>query len=301
MKKVFSIIIPFYNGDFFYSKLLQSINLAIKNCENSDAFFEIITIIDSIETNIDSINHYCKNIFAEVKNVNTINLKNDKNLGVAATRNKAIKISTGDYLHLIDQDDEVTPDFYFISLIHLLENNFLLFNGKMIYTNKNFNNHKIFYLAPKLSIESLIKDDFIRSPGQVIFSKSLLHKNLFPEPIYYKGADDRFFWLRLFIENINYIKAKYINNPCYIANIHTSNYSNNRENLDNSCLENWSIFCAELDVNKYSRIIFNDILRVSYRLKKPLPLFKRAKGFFLHLNFNLKLSKLIRFIIKRLI
>jgi glycosyltransferase involved in cell wall biosynthesis len=299
MKKTFSIIIPFYNGEIFYPNLLKSISVSIKNCNYCDIFFEVITIIDSMDTNILDINNYCDNAFIGLSNVRVLNYKNELNIGVAATRNKAIHISNGDYLHIIDQDDEITHDFYFESQIHLKDYNFLLFNGKMCYTHENFQTHRLYYLSPRLSIKGLINDDFIRSPGQVVFSRKLLHENFFPEPKQYKGADDRFFWLRLFIENKNKIRSKYISKHCYIANIHESNYSNNRVNLDRSCLENWNIFISEIDIKAYSKLISRDIIRVRYKLNDEMTFYNRINGFWFQLLFNLKLSKMIRFVVKR--
>lgn len=299
MKKRYSIIIPFYYGEKYYSVLLQSILKAIKKCEILNCFFEIITIVDSVDSSLEYIETITKDVFSDEKNVVLVNLKNVKNLGVAATRNKAIQISNGDYLHIIDQDDEVSPDIYLESQKYLGSYNLLLFNGIMCYTHRDFNTHKLYYLSPRLSIKGLIKDDFIRSPGQVVFSKKLLHEKFFPEPKQYKGADDRFFWLRLFFENENIIRPKYISKECYIANIHESNYSNDRENLDRSCLENWNIFISEVDVKVYSKLISRDILRVHYKLKENMTFVNRIKGFCFQLFFNLKLSKMIRYIVKR--
>lgn len=299
MKISNSIIIPFYNGEKFYSKLLLSILKAVQSCNSSNTFFEIITIIDSVETSLIEINDISRNIFFAEENVELVNLKNEVNKGVASTRNIGIKISKGDFLHIIDQDDEVFPNIYNLSQLFLGNFNFLLFNGRMIYSTGKFNTHKIYYLKPDLTTKGLIKDDFIRSPGQVLFSKELIHEKLFPEPKNFKGADDRFFWLRLFFENERIIKPKYMSDECYIANIHDSNYSNDRFNLNQSCLENWEIFIKEVDTNRYSKIISKDILRVNYKLKQYDSLFGLLKGFFLQLFFNLKMSKIIRFVIKR--
>lgn len=298
-KKKCSIIIPFYKGDLFYPNLLNSIFKAIHKCDSIDCFFEIITIVDSVETSIEKIDKISKNIFLETKNVTLVNLKNDTNLGVASTRNKAIQIAKGDCLHIIDQDDEVSPDIYLESFEYLDQYNFLLFNGVMCYNEGRFNMHKLYYLSPDLSVKGLIKDDFIRSPGQVIFSKCLLHEKLFPEPKKYKGADDRFFWLRLFFENDKLIKPKYINKECYIAHLHDNNYSNDRENLKRSCLENWTIFVSEVDVKLYSQLVSNDVLRVKYTLNEKILLSDKLKGFYFQLVFNFKISKLIRYIVKR--
>jgi hypothetical protein len=299
MKTTFSVIIPFYNGDKFYTNLLRSIQRAIIKCCSQKCFFEIITIIDSVDSSLEDIDNISRSVFSEKMNVVSITLKNDFNIGVAATRNRAILIAKGYFLHIIDQDDEVSENIYFESQKYLNKYNFILFNGVMCYRYGKFNKHKLYYLPPKLSIKGLINDDFIRSPGQVIFSKELLCDKLFPEPKLYKGADDRFFWLRLFFEKKNNIKSKYVNEECYIANIHDNNYSNDRINLKRSCLENWDIFISEVDIGPYSKLILNDILRVSYILDEEMSFLNQVKGIYLQFVFNFKLSKMIRYVVKR--
>jgi hypothetical protein len=90
-----------------------------------------------------------------------------------------------------------------------------------------------------------------------------------------------------------------VNEECYIANIHDNNYSNDRINLKRSCLENWDIFISEVDIGPYSKLILNDILRVSYILDEEMSFLNQVKGIYLQFVFNFKLSKMIRYVVKR--
>lgn len=299
MNKSFSIIIPFYKGEIFYPFLIDSIKKAILFCNEDLISFEIITIIDSIESSFDTINQIVNDCFCKIKNVNIVTIKNEKNIGVAGSRNTAISISKGDYLHFIDQDDNILEMFY-KELIPLLDNyNFVLYNGMVYYTNKKYNEHKLYYIKPSISVIGLLKNDFIRSPGQVVLSKKLLKNNFFPEPINYKGADDRFFWLRILIENEDNIKSIYNSNAYYIANIHNSNYSTDKINLKKSTLENWNMFINEVDTSKYNKYIENDILRIKYALNEKMTFYYNFKGMFLNLMYFIEFNKVLRFIIKR--
>lgn len=299
MNKSISVIVPFYKGEIFYPSLLNSIKNAVVNCGVNTINFELITIIDSIDSDYDIVNNMVLNCFLGLENVSMITIKNEKNIGVAGSRNKAISISKGDYLHIIDQDDSIAETFYNES-IKLLENhNFILNNGKVYYEDVKYNTHKLYYFTPKLTITSLLKNDFIRSPGQVIFLKKLLKDKFFPEPISYKGADDRFFWLRMFLENKNVIKPYYLKNVNYIANIHSDNFSGDRINMKKSILENWSILRKEIDISGSEKLINNDILRVRYALGEELSFDQKIFGAWYNAVYFLEFNKILRFIIKR--
>jgi hypothetical protein len=299
MNKYFSVIIPFYKGEGFYPSLILSIRKAILKCDFKTVSFEIITIIDSMDTEHDVINKITLECFNGLNNVKVVTIKNDKNIGVAGSRNKAISISTGNYFHIIDQDDRILETFYQEIIPLLSDYNFVLSNGLVYYTNKKYNSHKLYYLNPRLSIIGLIKNDFIRSPGQVVFLKGLSKNKFFPEPKRYKGADDKFFWISLFIANDSVIKPIYLSNTNYIANIHDDNYSGDKINLKKSTIENWNIFKSEVDTSNYKKLIDNDILRVRFALNENMSFFNNLKGMWLNMVYFLELNKILRFIKKR--
>jgi|GEM_PF-5946890 len=293
-----SIIIPYYKGEKFIATLLISISQAIENVIG-DFSFEIILVIDSIETEVETIKNLTEEYFFGFINVRIKVLKNTTNMGVAGTRNRAIKESNGDFLHIIDQDDLVKPKFYskVTALFH--QYNFILVNGVACYTNKKYNSHKLYYFAPLITIKGLLCDDFIRSPGQVVFSKFLSEKSSFPEPKEYKGADDRFFWISLMIQHKNKIKATYIAEPEYIANIHENNYSNDGVNLKRSALEVWNLIEKKSDFKIYTHLITNDKLRLRYGINDGLNTTDKIFGLWLNIKYFLTLNKLVRFLIKR--
>ena len=295
-----SVIIPFYKGDFFYSDLIKSINESILLCTINSVCFEIITIIDSIETTEQNIIDIKSSLLSHVKNLSIVVIKNKENIGVAASRNKAILAATGDFFHVIDQDDAVTKHFYVDAVPLLNSYNFILVNGNVNYLSAKYNSHKIYYLKPNITLIGLLKNDFIRSPGQVLFSKVLLTDKLFPEPKSYKGADDRFFWIRLFVENNKKIKVHYISKTNYVANIHNSNYSSDAINLKLSAIENWEIIRNELNVSSYNNIILRDIFRLKLSLPGHISFLNRITGYWAKIIYFLDPNKLIRFFFKRL-
>lgn len=100
----FSVIIPIYNKEKYLENTLESI---INQTIHKD--LEIILIDDkstdqSLRIADNFANKYSKN--------NIVLVKNEFNIGVSETRNKGIKMSTGEYISFIDADDQVTKRFY---------------------------------------------------------------------------------------------------------------------------------------------------------------------------------------------
>lgn len=298
-KKKISIIIPFYNGEVFISSLLDSLKESIILSTNSIEF-EIIIVIDSMETHQSVIDLLFIKIFSDIS-IELLVIKNKKNLGVAGSRNEALKQANGNYYHIIDQDDQVKKTFY-PKIVSLLDTyNFVLVNGEIRYTSKKFNTHNLYYFKPSINIIGLFKDDYIRSPGQIVFAKELLcNELLFPEPKKFKGADDRFFWINLFLKNKNLIKPIYVAEPYYIANIHEDNYSSDAVNLRRSALENWQIIQSHLNFSDFDKLINNDQIRLKYLLGDHLNFLNTIKGSYLTLWYFIMPNKILRFLVKRI-
>lgn len=92
-----SIIIPVYNSEKYIRRCLNS----ILNQTFQD--FEIILIDDNSKDN--SLKIICE-IEKTYKDKIKI-LKNDKNIGAGASRNKGLKIASGEYITFIDSDDYI--------------------------------------------------------------------------------------------------------------------------------------------------------------------------------------------------
>lgn len=106
MKKI-SIIIPVYNamtsGGGYITRAVDSV-LGQKDFSIDD--IEILLINDGSKDNSLEV---LRDI-AE-KNPSVVKLINQQNMGVANTRNKAIKLATGEYTTFLDQDDWLDKDF----------------------------------------------------------------------------------------------------------------------------------------------------------------------------------------------
>jgi hypothetical protein len=92
--------------------------------------------------------------------------------------------------------------------------------------------------------KEIIIDDFIRSPGQVLFKKDLAKSIAFRDVPCYRGCDDRFFWIEMFNANEG-MNTLYIDKLCYIANIHQSNFSLDSMQLYKCSLAMWQAIGKE--------------------------------------------------------
>ncbi len=92
-----SIIIPYFNSDAYFEKLLISIG------EQTTKDLEVI-VIDDKSSREDSSKKLKENInnFPEL---NLIYHYNEENLGVAETRNVGFKLATGEFVTYVDADD----------------------------------------------------------------------------------------------------------------------------------------------------------------------------------------------------
>lgn len=286
-----SIIIPFYRNAIQLNRLLKSIEIALVAAE-LELETEILIINDSPEVQAGEL----ENILQEAKNnfKGSIELiTNIKNSGVAFSRNVGLNIAKGEFLHLIDQDDEIKPAFYQTALVHLKTHDFVLTNGLFVYDKQK--SYRIYYFKPLLTLKNLILDDFIRSPGQVVFKKSILGNLRFPEPRQFKGGDDRFFWILLFNLNRN-IKAIFEHKPLYLANLHLENFSLDSTQLYQCCFDLWNQLSEE-DFGSNQKYVNENINCLKYILKKE----QNLVNWMAFVRYKYKLNRLVRFAIKKVI
>lgn len=115
MKKV-SIIIPIYKVEKFIEECTSS--LFSQTYENIEFIFvNDCTPDNSIEILQETINNYPKR-----QNQVTI-ISQNRNQGLAASRNKALDVFTGDFVAFVDSDDYLTDKNIIADAIKILENN----------------------------------------------------------------------------------------------------------------------------------------------------------------------------------
>lgn len=117
-----SIIIPAYNGWEMNYLCLRSIQ------ENTEGVSYEVIFADDVSTDqTQHVSQFITNIF---------HIRNEKNLGFLQNCNHAARFAKGEYLHFLNNDTEVTPD-WLSSLVNLLEKDQTIgmVGSKLVYPN----------------------------------------------------------------------------------------------------------------------------------------------------------------------
>lgn len=93
---MFSVIMPYYKNNNFVERSIRSV------LDQTEKYFELIIMDDGSNDDVEKI--------VEEINDNRIRLYHQKNQGVSAARNNAIRKSLGEWTCFLDSDDEWFPD-----------------------------------------------------------------------------------------------------------------------------------------------------------------------------------------------
>lgn len=208
-----SVIIPMYNGVPYVSAAIQSArNQTLKDIE--------IILIDDASTD-----GTLKEIEPHLMDQRVSLLRNSRNLGIPATKNKALKICNGQYIAFLDQDDVWLPDKLQVQL-NILENdeNIGLIASAVYFINEHNNliGKKILDIKesqPPLLVKRLLLGNFITNSSAVIRRYCIDKIGCFNENL--RGSDDYDLWTRI----AKYYKIHYLKNVLIKKRLHNSNFS----------------------------------------------------------------------------
>ena len=178
--RLVSIIIPYYKKKKYIQQTLKSIlNQKYKK-------FEVLIVYDDDDK---SDLEFLKTL---KKKDNRIKLViNSKNIGAGMSRNKAIKLSKGQYLAFIDSDDLWHPDKLKIQLNFMIKNKILISHSSYNIIDKN--NIKIGYRDARIiGYKDLIKSCDVGLSTVII--KTILKNKYFAK---LKTKEDYILWLKL--------------------------------------------------------------------------------------------------------
>jgi len=109
LEKRISVILPIYNVEKYLLRALNSIRFQT---------YQNIEIICVLDCPTDSSAEIASKIATEDKRIKLINHSSNK--GLPAARNSGVEYATGEYIHFMDSDDFLSPDFY-ETMIHAAE------------------------------------------------------------------------------------------------------------------------------------------------------------------------------------
>lgn len=227
-----SIIIPFYKGNEYLERLFTSINNVSTSTNET---FEVIIVNDNPG----------EKVLIPQNKLKVLLIENENNLGIQGTRINGIKNSTGDWILMLDQDDELVEEG-FKKQIELTKNaDVVVGNGtyilgdvnKTIYKNLKSMNYLI-------NRERFIKiRNLIPSPGECLIRKECIPRIWMDNRLINNGADDWMLWLLLFGKGARFCCNEL---PVYIHNDTSGkNLSANLAKMRESSLEMAKIVYSE--------------------------------------------------------
>lgn len=210
-----SIIIPVYNSENTIDKCIQSI---IKQTYQD---YEIIAINDgSTDRSLTILKKYETKLYSKIKVID------QKNCGVAKTRNKAMKIADGKYIIFVDNDDYLDED-YIENYVKIIEGEDLdiVIGGYRRITEEN----KI--LESRYPGKNNWSKYTIITPWAKIYNKEFILKNKI-DFLDYGIGEDIYFCLQILdktdkIKAIDYIGYNWFYNAASISNTKHKGFNKN--------------------------------------------------------------------------
>lgn len=216
-----SILMPVYNGSAFLDRSIGSV------LKQSYPNWEIIIVDDhSSDNSSEMVKKYLNDERIILK-------QNDCNKGISASRNLALQHAKGDFIAILDQDDEWLPQ--------KLEKQMRLFNSLdstfgLVYCNTKVqfeNGHVQPFkkdIAPRQSIKENFKKLYLTnyiSSLTVVFRKECIEKvGYFNENIQW-GGDDYDLWLRIAAQ----YKFAFVDEVLCIRHEHGKNFSHAKKKM----------------------------------------------------------------------
>ena len=187
-----TVITTFYQGNAYLPKLIQMLEANTKRLqeENIGRTVEYLLINDSPWEPVQLPENSVKNLTIRI-------LDNEQNLGIHKSRIRGVQEAKGDLVAILDQDDEIAPDFLVSQYRALGTADAVICNGykempeyqKCIYRDRlkmSLINCKSVYLKAANQIVS---------PGQALLRKSAIPQAWLDYPMVSNGADDLYLWL----------------------------------------------------------------------------------------------------------
>lgn len=184
-----SVIVPIYKGRHYIKKQIEQIRNAAKR---TNKMVELIFVNDDPDSDLPE--HFDSEIAIAF-------IQTEKNTGIQAARIRGLNSAKGEYIHFLDQDDEISPDYYDSQLAHIgnasavycrcYNGNRQTYNYDRVFETA-FDREQVFNVCPVISPGQLL----IRRNSIPAFWKEHILKNI--------GSDDYFLWLCMIAEGCSF-------------------------------------------------------------------------------------------------
>ena len=181
-----SVIVPVYYGR---SCIRDVIGMIERNAVEAGSAVELIFVNDSPKERIDDICTSSK--------IHIVLLNNTCNQGIHYSRVRGIRSAHGEYVLMLDQDDNISDDYLSSQIARIGNADMIVANG---YEELSGGRRILYRYAPmqwtvKSGIFYTIFGCRILSPGQCLIRKESIPEVWFQNIIKHNGADDYLLWI----------------------------------------------------------------------------------------------------------
>ncbi len=266
-----SIVVPFFNGEKFLPHLTGSLLASLK-ASSGNLLVELIVIIDSPGSDISTVSSLLGRVLDESGPIRQVFLKNDVNLGVAASRMAGQSMATGKFLTFIDQDDYVGLSYFSVLEKNLSDTvSFFLLNGELEYESQH-THRPILYYHNKLSFNKIARANFLITPSMLVFNTTRVRCDFRQVSARHPGSDDWACYLELLSDRS--VQYKFIADRIIHYVIHEENYHHDKFNFLISQIRTIEYFQLKFPGN---RTIKMKRLSLQFRLKLNLSMIRISR------------------------
>lgn len=219
-----SVVTTLYNGNGYLPKLIAMFRENVTRL-GQRAESEYVLVNDSPWVPVELDSTICDGLDIKV-------VENPENYGIHKSRVEGIKKTTGEFILILDQDDEIAPDYLLSQLNAIGESPAVICNG---IKELESGNKKIYRDKCKMSLINrkwayLLAANQIVSPGQCLIRKAAVAEAWLENPQKVNGSDDLFLWLLLLQSGQRFAK-----NPAMLYT-HKQVGDNPSNSLEKMCL-----------------------------------------------------------------
>jgi len=255
MKNSVCVIIPCYKDSSTLERALNSIYAQTRKLNE-------IIVVNDFSPETEKIESILKN-HPKVKYI-----KNQKNYGLAKTRNVGIRNSESDIITFLDADDEIHPQKIELQLSVYRENLAVSCSVDRVNLNETHSNFKNYNTVIKKRYSKshlLIFRNVITGSGIMISKKNLLKLGGYDKNL--RSSEDWDLWLRIMDHKIDVIN---IDLPLYIYYFNPEGLSKNSLNITISETYVVKKYCLNIRTNLFIQLIwFSTCLKQILRKNKP--------------------------------
>lgn len=215
-----SVIIPLYHGIEYIKKQIRQIEEAARNTDEK---------IEVIFSNDDPDAPLPNDMWSDYVSIKALGTTENK--GIQAARIAGLNAADGEYIHFLDQDDEIVPQYYRSQLEAIGGADAVYcrcYNGD----RQSFNYDRVFETV--MDKENIFGVCPLISPGQVLIKKESISPFWKKHILKNMGSDDYLLWLCMYAEN----KHFEINQDVLYTHVrHIDNFSEDILKIYNSTKE----------------------------------------------------------------